>query len=183
MLDPRWLHAAGFLVAGVLTLLPTAGGDITSYLAYGQEAVSGINPYTAGPQSPGVPPNPITDAVDSPWQTTPSIYGPGFTWIDRHRPRCRRRRPHRGDADPPPDDRRLHPHGPDPLGGVPTEAARRRAAVMWSANPLMISAMVAGAHVDALAALGIVCSFALVRRFPPGSRPLLGLSASRSRPG
>lgn len=176
--DPRWLHAAGFLVAGVLTLLPPVGGDITSYLAYGQEAASGINPYTAGPQSPGVPPDPIIEAVDSPWQTTPSIYGPGFTWISTVIAHVAGADGHIAAT-----STRLLMTGAFILTGLilsavsRTEAARRRAAAMWSANPLMIYALVAGAHVDALAALGIVGSLVLVRRFPLGAGALVGLAA------
>src|SRR3954447_11367333 len=176
--DPRWLRGAGFLVAGVLTILPPTAGDITSYLAYGQEAVSGVNPYTAGPQSPGVPQNAITEAVDSPWQTTPSVYGPAFTGISTVIARVAHADGHVAAA-----LTRLVLTAAFVLTGLVlsaasrTEAGRRRAAAMWSANPLMIWALVAGAHVDALVVLPLVCSLALVRRLPLGSGALVGLSA------
>lgn len=176
--DPRWLQAAGFLVASVLTVLPPAGGDVTSYLAYGYEAATGVNPYVLGPQSPGVPASPITDAVDAPWQTTPSVYGPAFTWVSSIIARAAGFDGHIAVT-----LTRLLMTGAFILTGLllgataGTAAGRRRVVVLWSANPLMILALVAGAHVDVLAALAIVCAIALVHRFPVGAGALVGLAA------
>jgi hypothetical protein len=177
--DPRWLHAAGFLVAGVLTLLPPSGADITNYIAYGQEAVSGVNPYTAGPESPGVPQDAITRAVEPPWQTTPTVYGPVFTALSTGIARMAH-----GDGHLAVTLTRLLLTGGFVLTGIVlyalggTAAGRRRAAVLWSANPLLLSTLVAGAHLDALVTFALVCSIALVRRFPLAAGAAIGLAAT-----
>jgi hypothetical protein len=178
--DPRWLHAAGFLVAGVMTLLPpVASGDIKSYIAYGQQAASGVNPYTAGPQSPGVPQDDITQSVESPWQTTPTVYGPVFTKISSVIAGIAH-----GDAHLAVTLTRLLLTGAFILSGIllhalcDTTAGRRRAAVLWSANPLLLFTLVAGAHLDALVATTILCSIALVRRFPFAAGAVIGLAAT-----
>jgi glycosyl transferase family 87 len=176
---PRRLQAAGFLVAGVLTVLPPSGADVMNYIAYGQEAVSGVNPYILGPQSPGVPQDAITQAVGSPWQTTPSVYGPAFTSISTGIAHVAR-----GDGHLAVTLTRVLVAGAFVLTGVVLQAlcrtpsARRRAAVMWSANPLMLAALVAGAHLDALVTAAVVCSIALLRRFPLLAGVVLGLAAT-----
>jgi hypothetical protein len=178
-IDARWLLAAGALVAGVLTLLPPTGGDILNYVAYGEEAASGVNPYTAGPQSPGVPQSAITAAVPSPWQTTPSIYGPLFTKISAAIAHVAH-----GDGHLAVTLMRLLLTGSFVLTGLVlyavcgTPAGRRRAAVLWSANPLLLFTLVAGAHVDALVTAAIVCAIALVRRSPLAAGALLALAAT-----
>jgi alpha-1,6-mannosyltransferase len=178
--DPRWLHAAGFVVAGVMTVLPpVAGADIKNYIAYGQEAASGVNPYTSGPQSPGVPQDAITRSVEAPWQTTPSVYGPVFTRLSHAVADVAD-----GDGHLAVTLTRLLFAGAFLLTGIllhrlcATDAGRRRAAVLWSANPLLLFTLVAGAHVDVLVAAVVVCSLALVRRSPLGAGAAIGLVAT-----
>jgi alpha-1,6-mannosyltransferase len=178
--DPRWLHAAGFVVAGVMTVLPpVAGADIKNYIAYGQEDASGVNPYTAGPQSAGVPQDAITRSVESPWQTTPSVYGPAFTRLSRAVADVAN-----GDGHLAVTLTRLSFAAAFVVTGIllhrlcATEAGRRRAAVLWSANPLLLFTLVAGAHVDVLVAAVVVCSLALVRRSPLGAGAAIGLVAT-----
>jgi hypothetical protein len=178
--DPRWLHAAGFLVAGVMTLLPpVASGDIKSYIAYGQQDVSGVNPYTTGPQSSGVPQDAITRSVESPWQTMPTVYGPVFTRISSAIASVAH-----GDGHLAVTLTRLLLTGAFVLSGIllhalcGTAAGRRRAAVLWSANPLLLSTLVAGAHLDALVAATLLCSIALVRRSPLAAGAAVGLAAT-----
>jgi alpha-1,6-mannosyltransferase len=177
--DPRWLHAAGFLVACVLTLLPPSGADIKNYIAYGQEAVSGVNPYTSGPQSPGVPQTAITRSVEPPWQTTPTVYGPVFTRISAGIAHVAH-----GDGHLAVTLVRLLFTGAFVLTGLllhelcTTAEGRRRAAVLWSANPLLLFTLVAGAHVDVLVAAAVVCAIALARRFPLAAGAAIGLAAT-----
>jgi hypothetical protein len=178
--DPRWLLAAGFLAAGVMTLLPPVGSsDVKSYVAYGQEAAEGVNPYTSGPQSPGVPQNAITEAVDPPWQTTPTVYGPVFTRISTAIATLAH-----GDGHIAVTLTRLLLTAAFIVTGVlvhalsRTDGERRRAAVLWSANPLLLLTLVAAAHLDALVAAALVCSLALVRRFPLAAGAMIGLAAT-----
>jgi alpha-1,6-mannosyltransferase len=175
--DPRWLYAGGCVAALVLTFLPPIGGDITNYLAYGHEAAGGINPYTHGPQSPGVPQSPLTQAVDPPWQTTPSVYGPAFTGLSAVIARAA------------PDGHlavtatRAVFAAAFVLTGLVlwavcrTDAGRRRAAAAFTANPLVLFTLIAAAHVDVLVAAAVVGSLALVRRLPLAAGALLGLGA------
>jgi alpha-1,6-mannosyltransferase len=177
--DPRWLHAGGFLVACVLTLLPPSGADIKNYIAYGEQAASGVNPYTSGPQSPGVPQTDITRSVESPWQTTPTIYGPVFTRISAVIAHVAH-----GDGHLAVTLTRLFLTGAFILTGIAlyalstTAGGRRRTAVMWSANPLLLFTLVEGAHVDVLVAAPLVCSIALARRYPLAAGAAVGLAAT-----
>jgi hypothetical protein len=174
------VHAAGFVVAAAMTVLPVVGSaDIKSYLAYGEVAASGGNPYLVGPQSPGVPQDAITAAVETPWQTTPSVYGPVFTGLSRAVAVVAH-----GDGHLALTLMRLLFLAAFVLTGVVlhalsgTPAGRRRVAVLWSANPLLLITLVAGAHVDVLVAAAVVCSLALVRRFPLAAGVALGLAAT-----
>lgn len=178
--DPRRLLAGGLLAAAGLTLLPPAGSeDLLSYLSYGTEGAAGLDPYLHGPQSAGVPQNAITRAVDPPWQTTPSVYGPVFTRISIGIAHLARADGHVGAT-----LTRLVLLGGFAVTGLVlhrlagSEAARRRAAAMWSANPLMISALIAGAHVDVLVAAAVVCALALVGRSGLAAGVMAGLSAA-----
>jgi hypothetical protein len=176
---PRLLLLGGAVAAAVLTLLPPTGGDLTSYLAYGHEAVQGIDPYDLGPQSRGVPQDAITAAVDAPWQRTPSVYGPLFTLLSRIVARAAA-----GDGHVAATLTRLVFAAAFVGAGLVlhalarTDAERRRAAAAWTANPLLLGTLVAGAHVDVLVAALGVCSLALVRRQPAASGVLVGLAAA-----
>jgi alpha-1,6-mannosyltransferase len=177
---PRRLQAAGFLAAAVLTLLPPAGSeDLLSYLAYGQESRAGINPYLLGPQSPGVPQDALTRAVEFPWQFTPSVYGPAFTRISTVVAHLAH-----GDGHIAATLVRLLLTGAFVVTGVllfalsPTVRDRRRAVALWSANPLMLFALVAGAHVDVLVVALLTAALALVGRSPLAAGVLAGLAAT-----
>ena len=178
--DPRRLQTAGFLAAAGLTLLPPAGSsDVLNYVAYGQEAVSGVNPYLLGPQSAGVPQNAITAAVGTPWQFTPSVYGPAFTRISTVIAHLAH-----GDGHVAVTLTRLVITAAFVGTGIllaslcRTDAGRRRAVVMWGANPLLLYTLVAGAHVDALIAFAGVCALTLVRRSPLAAGLLAGVAGA-----
>lgn len=71
-----WLWRVGALWgAPLLVGLPLASRDVYSYLAQGQLALSGLDPYTQGP---AYLPGPLLDAVSTTWWLTPAPYGPGF---------------------------------------------------------------------------------------------------------
>jgi hypothetical protein len=176
----RRVAIPGFLAAAGFTLLPPAGSeDLLSYLAYGSEANSGINPFTHGPQSAGVPQTPLTRAVEPPWQQTPSVYGPVFTRISTAVVRLAH-----GDGHAAATLMRLVMLGSFVLVALllhrltRSEPARRRAVALWTANPLVLSALIAGAHVDVLLAAAVVCAIALVGRSALGSGVLAALAAA-----
>lgn len=74
-----WLwRVAALWGAPLLVGLPLASRDVYSYLAQGQLALSGLDPYTQGP---AYLPGPLLDAVSTTWWLTPAPYGPGFLTI------------------------------------------------------------------------------------------------------
>ncbi|WP_260478105.1 polyprenol phosphomannose-dependent alpha 1,6 mannosyltransferase MptB [Nonomuraea sp. WAC 01424] len=176
--DPRLLVLFGCLAAGVLAFLPPSGsGDHLNYAAYGRMVTLGLNPYTHGADD--LPGDPIADAVERPWREEPSVYGPVATalqalasWIG-------------GDSlrlaifvlavfnaaafivtallvD------RFTRHDP---------VRRRRAALLWAANPLLLYHLVAGMHADTLAIACMVAAL-LARARPLASGLLLGLGVA-----
>ena len=164
----RAVLIAGLLAAAVLTLVPPFGSsDQLSYAAYGRMLVIGHNPYTTTPAQLAALGDPVARAVQD-WFTTSSVYGPLATGIQGlaaliggtsarlivfvlglanlaafagtalllHRATR---------ADP---DRQL------------------RAALLWTANPLLLQLLIAGAHVDVQAAAFAVAAVVVV--FRPG---------------
>lgn len=155
---PTWLLIGGGLVAvAILTVLPPAGStDIVSYAAYGRMAAIGHNPYTTNAVQLERLGDPIGYvAAHLPyWHYRSSLYGPlatGEQWAAAR------------------------------LGGtsvamivfwlklwnaiafaaiafgldrvVRSDPARRaRAHLLWTVNPLVLWALIAGGHVDVMAA-------------------------------
>jgi hypothetical protein len=71
-----WLwRVAATWSAPLVVGLPLGSRDVYSYLAQGQLAASGLDPYTQGP---AYLPGPLLDAVSTTWWLTPAPYGPGF---------------------------------------------------------------------------------------------------------
>ncbi|HEU0131650.1 MAG TPA: polyprenol phosphomannose-dependent alpha 1,6 mannosyltransferase MptB [Mycobacteriales bacterium] len=163
---PRRLLAAGLVAAFALLLVPpTSSDDLYSYTAYGRIAALGRDPYTTAPADLGD--DPVGREAGDPWRDQPSVYGPLATWEQ---------------------ELALRVAGPDPraaaallalasavaFGGVGlllhraagTAAAQRRAALLWTLNPLLLLHLVAGAHVDALPVLLTVAGVLAWRRRP-----------------
>ncbi len=164
----RPILAAAFLVVAVLTVLPSAGStDSISYAASGRTAVTGHSPYVMTPRQLQQSGDPVggqipSREIPSSWMNAVSVYGPVATaaewtaaelggtslaritfWLKLEEAiafgavvltldRLLR-------ADP---ERRLRGH------------------LLWSVNPLLLWEIVAGGHIDGLAAafglLGIV---------------------------
>ncbi len=158
--DFRIVAAAAVAAVAVLTLLPPGGStDSLSYAAYGRIAELGHNPYVMTPLQLRESGDPIGQQTTRNWQHDPSLYGPVATaseWVAAE------------------------------LGGTTISyivfwlkllyglcflavalaldrvlrgnpAARARAHLLWTVNPLMLWAVVGGAHADGLAAgLGIL---------------------------
>jgi hypothetical protein len=179
------LLAAGVIIAIILlALLPPGGStDSLSYAAYGRIALLGHNPYVMTPAQLRAIGDPIGLQTTRNWQTDPSLYGPVAIAVDWAAAK---------------------------LGGTSIAyivfwlkllfaacfgmialaldrfwrsdpAARARAHLLWTVNPLMLWAVVGGDHIDGLGAgLGIFgLLVARSRTAGPGAKipPLRALAA------
>lgn len=182
---PRLLLAAGIGAALLLTLVPPVGSaDHLSYAAYGRIAAAGDDPYAVAPIDWRGGTDPVAGAVQPPWQATPSVYGPLATLAFGVAARlgdgslratvwcwsliCALAfvavavlldRVHRGDG-----------------------AARARAMVLWTLNPLLLGQLVLGAHVDVLATAPAVAALVIAARWPAPAGMLLGAAVAIKAP-
>ncbi|GAA4637563.1 hypothetical protein GCM10023196_091860 [Actinoallomurus vinaceus] len=170
-ISPRILLIAGGVAAVAFMLMPPIGSaDHLNYAAYGRMAVTGNDPYSTAARD--LPVDPVIRAVQD-WRDAPTLYGPIATAQQTFASLIGGRSVRltvfvmsvtqvmafltvglllahatRGDR-----ERRL------------------RAALLWSANPLLLYALVGGAHNDVLAlafAIAGLVVFALPD--PPWSR-------------
>jgi hypothetical protein len=164
--SPRKVYAAAASAVAVLVnISPVGSGDVASYAAYGRLALLGRNPYIATPLSlPGGARNSYTAIVAPQWRGTPSVYGPIATWTQMLAAW---------------------------IGGthawatiwilmimagssflaagwvlLRNAANPVRAALLWTANPLLIAELVLTGHLDALLALIAIVAVVLSRRQP-----------------
>lgn len=187
------LLAAGLAATAVFTVLPAAGStDPLSYAAYGRIAATGHNPYLMTPAQLRASGDPIGRQTTQKWQNAPSLYGPLATAAQ---------------------------WGAAKLGGASIgriifwlkltfalafgavavalerllradPAARARAHLLWTVNPLMLWAVLAGAHIDGLAAglgfLGLILVAGPERMLSPsralGSGLLIGAATAVKSP-
>jgi hypothetical protein len=155
----RLLVAGAVIAIAVLALLPPGGStDSLSYAAYGRIALLGHNPYLMTPSQLRATGDPIGLQTTRNWATDPSLYGPVAIVADWTAAK---------------------------LGGTSIShivfwlklmfalsfgaiaigldrllrhdaAARARAHLLWTVNPLMLWAVIGGDHIDGLGAgLGI----------------------------
>jgi hypothetical protein len=180
---PRVVLIASLGAVIMLSVLPPLGSaDHLSYLAYGRIAAAGDDPYVVDPLEWHGGTDPVASAIRPPWQHTRSVYGPVTTaaqalvsWLGHGSLRLtvwfwqlltataflligfvldrivRQTRP---------TDRQ--------------EVARARVAVLWTLNPLLLSQLVLGGHVDVLAVAAAIGAIALVARRPALAGLLLG---------
>jgi hypothetical protein len=173
-IPPRLILTAGILLAAALALVPPFGSsDHLSYAAYGRMVITGHDPYTTTPAALARLGDPVARAVQD-WRNSPSDYGSlatagqalasliggtsarltvfvlsllnvaafAITGLLLHRLA-------RGDR-----------------------ARQLRAALLWTANPLLLQVLVAGAHVDSQAIVFCIAALAVFAlRIPNGSRP------------
>jgi len=183
--SPRFVLAAGIILAAALALVPPIGSsDHLSYAAYGRMVTTGHNPYLTTPAALARLGDPVARAVQD-WRTSPSDYGSlatggqalaslvggtsvrltvfvlsllnamafAVTGLLLHRLA-------RGDR-----------------------ARQLRAALLWTANPLLLQVLVAGAHVDSqaiaccIAALAVF-AFRILNGAVPASPARRGLAAA-----
>ncbi len=162
--NPRRVWAAStIVVAGLVMFAPVGSADSGSYAAYGRLAASGHNPYAV---APGTLTGSYGAVVEAPWRDTPTIYGPlatGEQWLAAKIAGA---------------DSAAHAvFLLDLIGGLAfivagllllraaaDEAGRRRAVLMFSANPLLLFVGVAGGHLDVLVAPFVVAAVVAARR-------------------
>ena len=164
--DPVRLLVGGLLAAGVLLLVPpTASDDLYSYAAYGRMVDLGMNPYTTTPRDLGQ--DPVGRAVGDPWRDTPTIYGPIATAeqalavkIAGGRVRTSAALLALASALAFAVTAGLLHHA------AADDGTRRRAAMLWTLNPLLLIHLVAGAHLDALLVATALAAVLALRRHP-----------------
>ncbi|MFV0462857.1 MAG: hypothetical protein ACK5MP_06655 [Nostocoides sp.] len=171
---PWWLLG----VLGVLVLLtqPFGSADHVNYAAYGRIFVGGGDPYTQAPIDWAGGHDPVTSAVEAPWTTAPSVYGPLATLLQ-------------GLA--------------AGIGGANLReivwvwqvvlvlawlatrwllrrltADHTRVDVLWTLNPLVLGLGLFGAHVDVIAVPFAVSAIALAGRSPALAGVFGGLAAA-----
>ncbi len=170
--DPRRLLYAGCAVAGLLAFLPPSGSaDHLNYAAYGRLVALGQNPYAITPAA--LPGDPVTGAVEE-WAGVTSVYGPVATAVQALASFAGG------------DSARLTVFAMAVVNAAAfigtalllhrfargNAELQRRAALLWTVNPLMIYHLAAGMHVDTLA---IACMVAALTVRGAASGLLLGV--------
>jgi hypothetical protein len=157
----RPVIASAFLAVVVLTVLPPAGStDSISYAASGRMAVLGHSPYVMTPLQLARTGDPVGQQIPfreipSTWTNTVSVYGPvatGAEWIAAEL----------GGTSLPRITFWLKLEEALAFGAVilildrmlrNNPEMRLRAHLLWSVNPLLLWEIVAGGHIDGLAAV------------------------------
>ncbi|MFI6297682.1 polyprenol phosphomannose-dependent alpha 1,6 mannosyltransferase MptB [Nonomuraea sp. NPDC050790] len=177
-LPARLLVVLGCTAAAVLAFLPPSGSaDHLNYAAYGRMVALGVDPYTHG--AADLPGDPIAAAVEEPWREEASVYGPVATavqalagWVGG------------GSLWLTVLVLALVNAAAFIVTGLLLDrftrddpGRRLRAALLWTANPLLLYQLVAGMHVDTLAIACVVAAL-LARARPAGSGLLMGLGVA-----
>jgi len=164
---PRFLIIGSVVaVIALLVIAPMGSGDMLDYAAYGRIAVLGHSPYLMTPFRLKIAGDPIGTITPVIFEHDPSVYGPLATATEWAASKLA------GDSAAKTIfwlklwnalaylalvlalDRLLRGDG----------AQRVRAHLLWSVNPLMLFAVLAGGHIDGLAAcLGVIALIALRR--------------------
>jgi hypothetical protein len=160
----RAVLIAGLLAAAALTLVPPFGSsDHLSYAAYGRMFVTGHNPYTTTPKQLAALGDPIARAVQD-WSKSPSVYGPLATAVQALASLA-------GGTSVRLTVFVLGLFNLAAFGGTglllhrmtASQPGRQlRAALLWTANPLLLQVLVAGAHVDSQAVVFGVAAVAVL---------------------
>lgn len=197
VLAARAVVTLACLSVAVLMLVPPAGSaDHLSYVAYGRIAASGDDPYTVVPAAWRGGADPVAGAVQPPWQSTPSVYGPvttlaqtmvSFLGADSLRltvwcwqllvGACFL-------ATAWLLDQLAAARGPSAAAVDPSAPGRQRTrvAVMWTLNPLLLGQLVLGAHVDVVAVVAAVAALRLLARAPLAAGAAVAVAAGVKAP-
>lgn len=182
--SPRHALITGILAASVLAFLPPIGSaDTLSYAADGRIAALGHNPWKETPAQLAATGDPVGQSVEVPWQNTPSVYGPIATGEQALAAKIAG-----GDA-------ALIVLLLDLVNAVAfiaaalllfwsahDDVARTRAVVMWAVNPLLWMQLVAGAHLDSLAAVAALAAVVVAARSRLAAGALAGAAAAIKAP-
>jgi hypothetical protein len=161
--NPRHLLLASAVIVGIMVCLtPVGSSDVASYAAYGRIAAQGGNPYTTGPQAWGDPA--YTNAVGTMWKNQPSVYGPVATLFQASAAAIGR-----GDVNTTVWVWMI-------LNGLVfigvgvllllTSDDPVRATLFWTANPVLILALVSGGHLDTFVAAAAIGAIQVARKMP-----------------
>ncbi|HEY0558791.1 MAG TPA: hypothetical protein VGD03_00775 [Frankiaceae bacterium] len=176
------LFAGGLLATALLAgLAPVGSADVLSYAAYGRAVATGADAYTASPAR-------VLPEVEAPWRQTPSDYGPlataeqGFAdVVARAAGGGGARAGARGTV------AALAGLGALAFAAVAAgldrltrhdAAARTRAHLLWTANPLLLLQLVAGVHLDVLVAGASLAAVVLAGRRPASAGLALGAAVA-----
>jgi hypothetical protein len=175
---PRNLIIGSVVAVVALMLVPPIGStDMLDYAVYGRIAALGHSPYLMTPARLRVSGDPIGAIAPIPWQHDPSVYGPLATATEKAA----------SDLAGSSAARTLFWlkvwSGLAYLAIVAlldrllrSEPGRRaRAHLLWSVNPLMLLAVMAGGHVDGLAAAAGLAGLLALRRLDVRSGLLAGV--------
>ncbi|SMO63247.1 hypothetical protein SAMN06266982_10949 [Propioniciclava tarda] len=181
---PGWKRLFGLGAAlNVLTVLvaPLTSADVLMYAAYGRLVRLGVDPYAVTPAAVlSRTFDPLLAWTEGPWQDTPSVYGPLATasqWLANVL----------GGESMHDVVWWLQVFGMVPLlviGAVLVamaggdEVRQARAVLFTVLNPLVIWAVVAGAHNEALCVVFAVCALASVRRSAFVTGVFIGLAGT-----
>jgi alpha-1,6-mannosyltransferase len=181
---PARLLVAGIIAAGALSLLPPIGSaDTLSYAAYGRMVATGHNPWSTTPRQLAATGDPVGRAVEVPWQDAPSVYGPIATAEQAAASEL-------AGSDVALTVLLLDLAGAVVFAGAALllhrladdETGQRRAAVLWVGNPLLWLQLVAGGHLDLLAAGAALAAIAVAARSRLAAGALAGVAMSVKAP-
>jgi hypothetical protein len=175
-----WQPRIGRLLAGSVTAVvafvlvrPIGSADVFSYAAYGRIAALGADPYDIPPDEfASATGDPVVAAVQEPWRSTTSVYGPLGTLLMR------------GASVIGGPSLRITVFVLAVVGGLaylgtallidrlagPSGERRARAAVLWAVNPVLLYVLVGGVHLDVeAAALGVAALLVAARGTVPSA--------------
>jgi hypothetical protein len=161
---PRGLLAGGLLAAAVLVAAPPMGSsDSMDYVVYGRMAVLGHDPHVMTPREFRATGDRVGALAPEPWQDIPSVYGPLATATEWAASALSY-----GTATSTVFWLKVWNAlaflaaalALDRLAGA-DPARRTRVHLLWTLNPLMLWALIGGAHVDGLAAGLAVAALAM----------------------
>ena len=162
--DPRHLMlASAGVIAVMVSLTPVGSSDTASYAAYGRIASLGGDPYTTSPAA-GLAHTAYLHAVGTIWQHQVSVYGPFATVIQSFAAWV-------GGANPAVTIWVLMILNGATFLAVgwlllKTSDDPVRAALFWTANPVLIQQLVGGGHLDTFVAAAAICAIQVARRLP-----------------
>jgi hypothetical protein len=169
-----WLGAVALGLL-LLTTQPFGSADHTNYVAYGQIALHGGDPYAVSPADWMGGTDPVAGQVEPPWSDTPSVYGPVATALAAFA------------AWGGQDNLRQAVWCWQVVVVLAWLAVRwlaqrlttdhARVDVLWTANPLVVGVLVLGSHVDVVAAALAAAALVLATRWPWWGPALAGLAA------